>query len=179
MLIPGHQIGIHFLYLLCHKAKLRDASGVKLVLVMEGHWLERQDCFACLIHWVDGVFESLRGNDCAQVTAGINNHAHASSYGRSTDSGNISVGRSHVANTGSVLIFEHTYIADADIIRTPSEAHSRLSSQSDVFAGSTAEAEKGLVTYSDVTTAYIVGTTCRRASRNVIRSGGVGACRKT
>ena len=47
--VTSHQSGVHLGHLLSHEAKLRDALGVKLVLVTESHRFQREDCFARLI----------------------------------------------------------------------------------------------------------------------------------
>src|SRR6266705_65708 len=72
--VAGHQVGIYFFHVLSQKAELSDAIGVKLVLVAERDRFEREDNFTGLIHRLDLVFESLRGNDCAEFTVGIDNY---------------------------------------------------------------------------------------------------------
>ena len=39
LVVASDQIGIHLFHLLGHQAELRDALGVKLLLVAESHWL--------------------------------------------------------------------------------------------------------------------------------------------
>jgi predicted xylose isomerase-like sugar epimerase len=43
LLIASHLIGVHLFHLLSNEAELRDAIGVKLVLVAEGDRFERKD----------------------------------------------------------------------------------------------------------------------------------------
>src|SRR5450432_2616879 len=138
MLIPGHQIGIHFLYLLCHKAKLRDASGVKLVLVMEGHWLERQDCFAGVANWLDRVLVTLRGNNRTEVALGINDHTHASGNGDSADSCNEAVCLIPCCADADPVSLTccSTIGADVDIVAAGSYRLACIVSQCDVMAPS-------------------------------------------
>src|SRR5205823_9679872 len=49
----------------------RDTLGVKLMLVAERYRFERQDRFARFVHRLDPVLETLRGNDRAELTVGI------------------------------------------------------------------------------------------------------------
>ena len=51
--IAHHQIGIHLFNILGDEAKLRDALGVKLLLVAEGNRFEREDRFARFVHRLD------------------------------------------------------------------------------------------------------------------------------
>ena len=80
---------------------MRDALGVKLVLVAEGYRLQREDRFARLVHRLDCILETLRGDDCAEVAVGIDNDPHTSGDGDPTNASEISVGLS-------------SYRADAD-----------------------------------------------------------------
>ena len=38
LIVASYQSGVDLFHLFSHEAKLRDAIGVKLVLVAEGHW---------------------------------------------------------------------------------------------------------------------------------------------
>ena len=78
LLVASHQIGVHLFHLLGHEAELRDAVGVKLVLVAEGDRFEREDRFARLVHRLDRVLETRRGDDRAELTVGIDDYAYAS-----------------------------------------------------------------------------------------------------
>src|SRR5882757_5986273 len=80
LLVASNQIGVNLLHFFGHEAELRDTRGVKLVLVAEGHWLKRQDRFARLVHWLDRVLETVRGDDRAEVTAGIDNNPDAARH---------------------------------------------------------------------------------------------------
>ena len=40
--------------------------GIDLLLVTEGHRLEREDRFTRLVHWLDLFFKSRRGSDRAE-----------------------------------------------------------------------------------------------------------------
>ena len=60
-------------------------SGIKLLLVAEGHRLKRQDRFARLVHRLDLFLETLGGSDRAEVTVGIDNYSYASCNGRPAD----------------------------------------------------------------------------------------------
>src|SRR5260370_15210514 len=48
----SYQIGIYLFYILSHESKLRGSIRVNPILVMEGDWLEREDRFARLVHWL-------------------------------------------------------------------------------------------------------------------------------
>ena len=54
-----HQVRVYFFNFLRHEAKLRDALGIDLFLVAEADWLEGEDRFACLVHWLDVLLKAL------------------------------------------------------------------------------------------------------------------------
>ena len=54
---PSHQVGVYFFHFLGHQPKLRDALGIKFLLVAESDWFECEDRFARLIHRFDCVLE--------------------------------------------------------------------------------------------------------------------------
>src|SRR5436190_979625 len=91
--------------LLVHQPKLRDALRVKVVFVAEGHRFERENRFARLVHGLDLVLETLRGNYRAEVTAAIYNYPYTS-------------GHSVPANAGDkgVSLPLVTAVADADCV---------------------------------------------------------------
>ena len=60
--VASHEGWVHLFHVLSHQAKLWDALGIKVFLVMEGHWFEREDGFARLVHRFDRFLETLRGN---------------------------------------------------------------------------------------------------------------------
>src|SRR5947208_2225823 len=105
LLIASHQSGVHLFYLLGHQPKLRDALRVKVVFVAEGHRFERENRFARLVHGLDLVLETLRGNYRAEVTAAIYNYPYTS-------------GHSDPANAGDkgVSLPLVTAVADADCV---------------------------------------------------------------
>src|SRR5215471_14032466 len=70
--VQGHQVLIHVSDLLGDQTKLRAALTV--VLVMEGHWLEREDCFARFVHWLNVVLEASRRGQGADLPMDINGH---------------------------------------------------------------------------------------------------------
>src|SRR5260370_22429507 len=69
--IENYQVRIHLFYLLSYQAELRDALGVKLVLVAEGHRFERENRFARLVHRLDRFLEPGRGWCRAKLAAAI------------------------------------------------------------------------------------------------------------
>src|SRR5260370_3158379 len=122
LLIASHQIGVHLFYLLGHQAELRDALGIKLVLVAEGHWSKREDRFACLVHWFDLVLKPLRGNYRAEVTVGIYNYPHASGNRCPANAGDKCVRLSAFgADADSVSLGRNTLIANIDVVTTGGE----------------------------------------------------------
>ena len=117
LVIASHKVGVYLLHLLGDEAKLWDASWIQLVFVAKGHWLQLKDCFACLVHWFDVVLKTLRGNDRAEMTVGIDDYPNASCHRGSADAGNIGgvVGFPR-ANPDGVGIRRQAAIADLDII---------------------------------------------------------------
>src|SRR5437762_3260683 len=105
LLIASHQSGVHLFYLLGHQPKLRDALRVKVVFVAEGHRFERENRFTRLVHGLDLVLETLRGNYRAEVTTAIYNYPYTS-------------GHSVPANAGDkgVSLPLVTAVADADCV---------------------------------------------------------------
>src|SRR5207249_766586 len=85
--IASHQSGVHLFHLLGHKAELRDALAIKLVLVAEGHRLQREDCFARLVHRLDCILETLRRGRYAKLAVRTNRN-RGSSDGYSRNAGN-------------------------------------------------------------------------------------------
>jgi hypothetical protein len=90
-LIAGHEIGIHLFRVLSHKAKLRDAFGVKFVLVVKGHRFESEDCFARLVHRLDLLLETRRGRGDAEVTTVIYEDRYAGRHRHAENAGDKSV----------------------------------------------------------------------------------------
>ena len=76
LLVTSHQIGVHLLHLLGHEAELRDALGVKLVLVAESDRLEREDRFARFVHGFDRFLEPGRRSDGAEMTIAPYEHCY-------------------------------------------------------------------------------------------------------
>src|SRR6266705_800546 len=85
--VSSHQVRVDLFHLLGHKAELRDAVRVKLVLVTEGYRFERENRFARLVHRFDCILESLRGNDSAELTLRVDNNTDASRYSDPANSG--------------------------------------------------------------------------------------------
>src|SRR5205823_13790990 len=73
--LPIYQIGIYLFHVLGYQPKLRDAFGVKLLLVAKGDWFERVNRFARLVHRLDVLLKTGRGAFRAQVTCGIYNRS--------------------------------------------------------------------------------------------------------
>src|SRR5207237_10157799 len=78
LVVASHQIRIDLCHLLSHEAELRDARGIEVFLIMEGDRFERVDYFACLVHWLDRVVETLRGPLRTEVTCRTDHLRYAS-----------------------------------------------------------------------------------------------------
>jgi hypothetical protein len=71
LIVASHQSGVYLFHFLSHETELRDALGVKLMLVAKGHRFQRKNRFARLVHRFDPVLETLGGNDRAELTVSI------------------------------------------------------------------------------------------------------------
>src|SRR6266498_3506068 len=72
VLFAHHQVGVHRSHFLSDQTKLRRVFGV--ALVVEHHWLERQDRFASFVHWLDLLLEPARGADRAKRAGGVDQY---------------------------------------------------------------------------------------------------------
>src|SRR5689334_4247626 len=68
LVIPRHKIGIGLRHIFSHQPELWDAVRIKLVFVTEGHWLQRQDRFARLVHRMDMILVAGGGSNGAKLT---------------------------------------------------------------------------------------------------------------
>src|SRR5436190_709670 len=131
--VASHQSGVHFFYLLGHQTKLRDALRVKVVFVAEGHRFERENRFAHLVHRLDLVLETLRGNCRAEVTAAIYNYPYTSGH---TDPANAGDTRlrvsSYRAEADCVGLASNTAVADVNIVTARREILTSSCAQGDV-----------------------------------------------
>src|SRR6266576_3994998 len=64
--VHRYQSGVHFCYFFSYQAKLGRVRCV--VLVVEGHWFQREDCFTGRIHRVNVLLEPLRRHTNTQLT---------------------------------------------------------------------------------------------------------------
>jgi len=136
--------------------------------------LEREDGFARLIHWFDGVLESLRGNNRAQVTAGIDNHSDASSYGRSTDPGNISLRLTSAApDADGRGVTRGANAANIDVEGPGREGRTGEVTQPDVV-GACGVTKEGEITVSRVVESGRILGECACAGRGIGGAGGIG-----
>src|SRR5205823_5189415 len=130
-----YQVRINLGHLLSDQTKLPDPSRIKLFLVAEGNWLERQDRFTCLIHWLDVLLEPRRGSRCAQVSLVIYNHADTARYRHTANSGDIGVGLSSAgADACRPALARLTNIADFDVVTPTGESGAREISEREIVA---------------------------------------------
>jgi len=133
--VAGHQIGIHLFYLFSHKAKLRDAIGVQLVRVAEGHRFQRQDRVAGFIHRFDVFLESRRGCGRAEMTTAIYDNCYACWNGCPTDAGDKRSSLcSFLADTNGIGFPAKTVVAYIDIVTARGEVDAGGRAQCDVVA---------------------------------------------
>src|SRR5947209_2197131 len=111
---------------------------------MEGHRFKRQDRLARLVHWLNLILESLRGNDGAELTVCPDDHAHATWYSHSTDAGDecssLSSGRADADLRG--FTGANAGIANVDIVIARSEIPTGVKTQRDVVVAGRAEQER-------------------------------------
>src|SRR5262249_39120195 len=113
---------IYFLDLLSHKAELRDAVGVKIVLVPKGHGLKRQNRFARLVHRLDRVLETLRGDDRPEVTAGIYDNPDPARHRYPADTSDICIGLGSCRpNADRVGFGSDALVSNVDVVTTSGE----------------------------------------------------------
>jgi len=74
--IACDQIGTDLLHVISYETELRSSLGVDLFLITERDRFQRQNRFAHFVHWLDVVFESLRGNDRAKLAVGPNDDSY-------------------------------------------------------------------------------------------------------
>src|SRR5947207_10399362 len=80
LIVASYEVRIYLFHFLGYEAELRDARRIKLVLVTKSHWFKRENRFARLVHRLDRVLETLRGDDGAEVTVSIDNYPDTSSH---------------------------------------------------------------------------------------------------
>src|SRR5437660_3295014 len=135
LLVTGHQSWIHLYHFFGHESELRDALGVKLVLIAKSHRFEREDNFTGLIHRLHLVFEPLRGNDRAEFTVITNDYSYASGHNCSADASDKS-GAVHScrADTDGVGLISNPSVAYVDIVVADGEICTGSIAQCDVAA---------------------------------------------
>src|SRR5437773_9310431 len=127
--VASDEIGIHFCHLLSHKAKLRNAIGINL-LVTESDRFERQDRFTCLVHRLDLVLETLRGGCHAQLTERIyNNWCACNGYPTDCRDKGLKLAKTDAQGTG---LASKARRADVDIATTRGEIEAGRAPQCDV-----------------------------------------------
>jgi hypothetical protein len=87
------------------------------MLVTEGHRFQFQDRFAGFIHRLNGFLETLRGKNCAEMSAGVDDNANASWNACSADSGNKNCSLCSLpADANRIEFPSNTFITDVDIV---------------------------------------------------------------
>ena len=72
VLIAHHEVRIYFSYLFGDQTKLRCVCVV--TLVVERDWLERQDSFTGVVHWLNLFLEPARRTQRAQLAVAVDQH---------------------------------------------------------------------------------------------------------
>src|SRR5690349_8436802 len=95
------------------------------------------DRFACLIHRLDFVLETLRGDDRAELTVITNDYSYASGHRGPRDAGNKS-GRlgANGADANPVGLTGDTGIANNNVITAGGEIDTGRNAQCDIVAAS-------------------------------------------
>src|SRR5436190_12350919 len=91
LFVAGHQVRIDLLDLFGDEAKLRDAFRIKVLLVPEGDWLQRENRFARFIHRLDCFLVARRRGARAQVTTAIDDHSNTARHRYATNASNVGV----------------------------------------------------------------------------------------
>src|SRR6266513_4289188 len=131
--IASHQIRIDLFYVLSHKAKLRNAIGIKLVLVPKRYRFQRENRFARLAHGFDRVLETHRGGYGAEMTVGIHDDCYASGNSYPTNAGDKCILVSwYLADPNCVGLISNPSVADIDIVSTRGEVSTRMRAECDV-----------------------------------------------
>src|SRR5882724_416409 len=160
LFVEYHQVRIYLCHVLGQQTKLRGSLWVELFLVAEGDRLQRQDCFARLVHWLDGVLKTRRRSVGTQVTTGINYHGKASWHGHSIDAGDIGVlVRWFGADANLGRIVRATGVADIDIVTASGERSTGARAQGRVVATG-GVTKKGIKTAGRVVVAGSVADEC-------------------
>ena len=105
----------------------------QLLLVTEGHRLEREDRFARLVHRLDLVLVAGRGGEGTQVTVSVDHHAYTARHRFSADP--CDIGRllsAHGADPDRVGLRRHSHIANLDVIAPRRQIQSRGGSKGQV-----------------------------------------------
>src|SRR5439155_2232030 len=135
LVVTSHQIGINLFHFLSHKAKLPNPLGIQVMFIMERYRSQREKGFARLVHRLDRVLETLRGDNCAEVTIGIDDYPYASSNGCSTNTGDKRMRvSSFCANADVIGLASFTFVANIDVVTAGGEIGSGGIAQGDVAA---------------------------------------------
>jgi len=171
--VASHQSGIDLFHFLGHEAKLRDAFGIKLVLVAEGDRFERENRFARLVHRLDVVLETLRGKYRAELTVGIYNYPYASCNRCPANAGDKG-GRlgSFGADADGAGLASTTNVADINIVIARSKKKAGCFAQTNV-TGAGGVAKKRVKTVGRVIGASGIRGERLKATSRVIAAGGV------
>jgi hypothetical protein len=78
------------------------------------------------------VLETLRGNDCAEVTVGIDNYPYASGYSGSRNTCDIGSSLANCANPHRIGLACDTYRANIDVVAARGEVGSGIKPQRSV-----------------------------------------------
>ncbi len=155
LVIASDQIGVHLFHLLGNEAELRDTLGVKLLLVAEGDWFERENRFARFVNRLDRLFETLRGNDRPEVTLGIYDYPYASCNRYPIDPGDKDVRVPFSsADADCVGLARNASVGNIDIVTASGEISTGFSAQCDV------ERTSGIARECIVTDGRVVVAAC-------------------
>ena len=113
--VAHDQIRIYVFYLLGDEAKLRDSLGINFVLVAKGHRFERKDRFACLVHRLDLVLETLRARGHTKLTVGVDNNSCTCHWYRKDTSDKGARLSFHIADADRESFASDPIVADVNI----------------------------------------------------------------
>jgi hypothetical protein len=174
-LVACHQVRIYVGDFLGDQTKSRAALFV--VLVVEGHWFERQDGFAGFVHWFDIVLEASGRGQGAHLSIDVNGHGEVVRIKRflENEADIATVGHVDASNTDTNLVAGCNHIgtgvdAQGDVVVARSVVSERANTYSRVVRAGLIELER-----HNTCSGIIVAVAAKRRlpGSGVVVAGGV------
>src|SRR2546423_15130012 len=134
LFVASHQGWIDLFHVLSHKTELREAFGIKIVLVPEGHRLQGEDGLACFIHRLDCFLKAGRGCGRAKMTVGVYDNCYTCWNGCPTNASDKCLRLIlYPADANGARLAPQTSIADVDVFIASGKIAASSKSQRDVL----------------------------------------------